>query len=421
LPDELNNDELARRAARTLTHGVVVAAGYDFPTSLHQALDALSSQPYEGRAGHGRVILAAAKHPEINMVMQFLPIRLDSARLMRKALEMTGDGFHLICDGAHLLGLGSLQPLATASATSDDVHETVDGPGPPDESIFEIDVHGQGVWELSYRGAPLLRITNTRPSLPKPRLSRDDFTDTATRLFPEATSDDIEALWLLAENASSAEHGTMLVVHRDAAAEASRLVPQAQRIAPTHLKGRTLRAATSIDGAILVDSSARCHAVGVILDGHATGAGDPGRGARFNSAVRYQQVVGADCMVVIVSEDGMIDLIPTLPRRVRPTEVERPLAALEAALQEEPDYEAFFRAWDHLEALAFYLTKEQCARANAARTAIEEDRAKPDPDRPPGLGFITHVSWTPFEPSPQMDSSYYLEEPGADAPEPHER
>lgn len=60
------------------------------------------------------------------------------------------------------------------------------------------------------------------------------------------------------------------------------------------------------------------------------------------------------------------------------------------------------------------------ARANAARTGIEEDRAMPDPNSPAVLAYITHVPWTPFEPSPAMDSSYYLEDLDAAAQNPHE-
>ena len=106
----------------------------------------------------------------------------------------------------------------------------------------------------------------------------------------------------------------MLVVHRDADAEAERLTPQAIRIDPTVLTQDVLAAVTKIDGAVLMSPDARCHAVGVILDGHATGTGDGARGARYNSAVRYREAAGNDCMIIIVSEDGMVDLLPDLNR-----------------------------------------------------------------------------------------------------------
>ena len=47
----------------------------------------------------------------------------------------------------------------------------------------------------------------------------------------------------------------------------------------------------------------------VILDGRATRGGDPARGARFNSAVRY--VEGADhaSLAMVISEEGSVDVI----------------------------------------------------------------------------------------------------------------
>ncbi|GAW51133.1 MULTISPECIES: diadenylate cyclase [unclassified Nocardioides] len=413
----IDESEYANRAAQALTQSVVVLAGHAMQTQLHTALDAVASQPYEGRAGFGRLILAADGHPEVDVALRFLEkVPLDNARLLRKTLEMTGDGLYLLCDGEHVFGLGALPDskapatefvdAGTSESTAADSETRL-----PDESIFEFDVLGQGAWELRHRDSPLLRVTNTRAGLPRPRLSEDDFKDLSTRLFPEASADDVSELWTLAETAARAEHGTMLVVHRAAAQEAVRLLPQAQRLEPTRLSARTLEAVTAIDGAVLVDPQANCHAVGVILDGTSVGAGDAARGARFNSAIRYQHAVGADCMVVIVSEDGMINVIPRLPRRIHPSAVERPLEQLEIALTRGPSYDDFFRAWTHLEALRFYLTDAQCARANAARETLEEDRAKPEPDAPPGLGRITHVSWTPFEPDPDMDDTYYLAEP----------
>jgi hypothetical protein len=166
----------------------------------------------------------------------------------------------------------------------------------------------------------------------------------------------------------------MLVVHRDAAIEALRLVPQALIIELAVLSGSALRAMTNIDGAVLVSPDARCHAVGVILDGHATGTGDVSRGARFNSAVRYRKGAGDDCLVIIVSEDGMINLLPDLNRRVQRSEIERALADHEAASQGEVNFEEFFRHDEHIVALAFSLNAGHCDQVNAARGRVEDYR-----------------------------------------------
>lgn len=120
-------------------------------------------------------------------------------------------------------------------------------------------------------------------------------------------------------------------------------------------------------------------------------------------------------MVIIVSEDGMINLLPNLRRQVVAASIEKVVKQLEETMTDDPDFEVFFKYWDHLESLAFYLSADQCERINAARTALEEHRAKPPIDRDPNdgnLGWITQVSWAPFTPNPEMDSSYFLDEAG---------
>ena len=66
---------------------------------------------------------------------------------------------------------------------------------------------------------------------------------------------------------------------------------------------------TAIDGALLVDPDGTCTAIGVILDGRATRGGDPARGARFNSAVRYVEGADHPCLAMVVSEEGTVDVI----------------------------------------------------------------------------------------------------------------
>ena len=50
-----------------------------------------------------------------------------------------------------------------------------------------------------------------------------------------------------------------------------------------------LRLVTNIDGAVLIEPSGICHAIGAILDGLATEKGDSSRGSRYNGALRYVQ------------------------------------------------------------------------------------------------------------------------------------
>ena len=120
-----------------------------------------------------------------------------------------------------------------------------------------------------------------------------------------------------------------------------------------------------VDGAVLLGPDGRCYAFGVILDRAASGQGDPARGSRFNSAVRYQNTTGADSIVVVISDDGTVDLIPRLRPRVRREHVEEVVRAFRARGEAEyVDGGEFARTHDLVKSFAFYLDDEQCRIVN---------------------------------------------------------
>src|SRR5260370_30101632 len=101
-------------------------------------------------------------------------------------------------------------------------------------------------------------------------------------------------------------------------AKPGRCAGQALTVEPTRLDDSVVGQVTGIDGAVLVDPSGYCDAIGVILDGTAAGEGDRSRGARYNSAVKYLASAGdTPTVILLVSEDGMINLLPDLRPRIR--------------------------------------------------------------------------------------------------------
>jgi DNA integrity scanning protein DisA with diadenylate cyclase activity len=72
-----------------------------------------------------------------------------------------------------------------------------------------------------------------------------------------------------------------------------------------------------VDGAILLSPEGIIHSFGVILDGQASKNGNSARGARYNSAIRYIDEMSrkVNCLALIVSEDGYVDLYSTLTNR----------------------------------------------------------------------------------------------------------
>lgn len=373
-----------RSAADSFVNGCASRAGQEFALGLRDALDAVSAQTYEGRASLGTLVLAQPTHDAVRCEVAFEhEVPASVPRSFRKALEMTGPGFELLCDGRKVYGLGTLEDTYDAT----------------DERCFTVRVVGNGSWELWHASTPFLRVDNGQPSLPRDLVDAETFAHTVHRLFPQATETHASSLWDMAQACIRQQHGTMLVVHPDASAEGERLLPQAYTVEPTHLGPGAFHALTNIDGAVLVSPEGLCHAVGVILDGAATGTGDISRGARYNSAIRYLAGSGKGSMVIIVSEDGRIDILPKLARRLRRATVERAVNQLVTAVAEGDDYEKVARLDARASALEFYFDAAQCEAVNGAREAVEQRRWAEERVR---------MQVVPISPHPAMDESYFV-------------
>ena len=150
------------------------------------------------------------------------------------------------------------------------------------------------------------------------------------RIFKGMTAERAEELTALIKEAEQVTHGTMLLISGNAEAEAKRLSTQATPLVPCKLTPHLLRHLTPIDGAILIAPDGFCHAIGTILDGMATDKGDPGRGARFNSAVRYVETSKTPCLAVVVSADGGVDLVPNLRPAIARASIDQTIVELRA-------------------------------------------------------------------------------------------
>ncbi len=354
---------ILRSAGARLLNSTVVLAGELFGGSLFEALTEISTMRYEKRSGLGRMILVAPDHKGMaaSLTLQ-QPVAVSEHRTVRKLLEMsTTKGLSLLTDGNRVYGLGRYTWSGNGS-----------------EDAFEITIEGQGTWNLKLNEVPLMHVEYGVPRLPEPRLDRVEFAELATRVLGEGCK--VDELWKLAEAAAVAEHGTMLVVSAGAETEAERLGAQAIVVQPTALDKGTVRCVTSIDGAVLVDPQGDAHAIGVILDGTASATGDPSRGARYNSAVRYLKTSQHPTLIVLVSEDGMINLLPRLRPRIRQQDLTDCIDALRGlASIDEGDFNVpeFNRVYNRLKTLSFYLSQKQCHEINALRKRA--DAVPPSP------------------------------------------
>lgn len=376
--------EIVRTATQTMLRTMIYCIGYWFASDFHVLMSQLSTLPYEGREGAGRLVLAKPDDPAVDVSVKLAsPVESRNSLAIRKLLEGSGPTADVLSDGEKVYGLGT-------------VRSDYD---PATESVFVVTFLRRGYWELSHADTALLAVRDGTPSLPKHVLDESYFIDLCDRLFPEADSD---ALVQAARAIGKHRHGAMLVVSVDAEGEARRLSPQSWAVEPASLPTSLLTQLTDLDGAVLLDPQGRCHAIGVILDGVAKGEGDPARGSRINNAVRYLSSDRPATVVVAYSADGGIDILPQLHPRVSKREVNGAVAAyLHLAVRRPPELERINRLRKCVKALEFYLSESQCNALNAAREALEEWRMEK-------MQITIHES--PFRPDPMMDGSYWLEE-----------
>ncbi len=370
---------LLRKAGETLCNAIRLALKDWMLHSVFENLNKISELRYEGGETLGTIIFAPTNLPSLNWDLALLqPIALDSHKLVRKVVEISDKQLGCICQGGEgIVGFGSLQDFG-------------------DAPIFKAVFTGHYRWALYVNRTLLRNCAFGVPSVPQPRLTFETFFSNIRRVLPGLTLEQGKALWVAVSAAMEQRHGTMLVVSDAASSEAQRLRSQAIAIEPIKLSSALVARISGIDGAILVDRDCNCHAIGVILDGIATNTGDPSRGARYNSALRYIGSSPAPAVCLVVSEDGYVNMVPTLRHQIKKQDIEDHVELLKTLTSD--NYHST-RSW--LDEHRFYLTSEQCDVVNTELTRIKDE-----PQEVGEIRFITPV----FNPDPEMNESYYLDE-----------
>lgn len=384
LPYDEADHHLETVAARRFVNGTSYRAT-QMPADLFDMVNEFSSMTYERKGAGGHLVISEMSTLQDYLQISFRePVPLREARSMRKLLELSDRDTSVLADNRYAYGLGSTSS-ATNSATN----------------AVEISITGHARWELAVQGQPLVRVAYGRPTLPKRPIVRQDFADTLRRTVGSA---DIDRIWKVIQVAQESRHGTTIVISADPEGESERLSGQALQIAPDHLAPDQLARLVGVDGAVLMGPDGRCHAFGVILDGIAGAQGDRARGSRFNSSVRYQQTTEAPSVIVVISDDGLVDLIPSLEPQVSRTKVEDAVNTFcRYCDAENVDGEVWSQANDAVERLAFYLNADQCQRVNESYDSEMRRRLESG-------GIALHRR--ALKPDPRMDESYFSAHPG---------
>jgi len=388
-----SRDEMLRAAGRRMVGGAAQRADtFDnqegCEEGLFDACNRASSLKYEGADSVGHILLARADHHSVARDVTFEgPVSVSNSRSVRKLLELAKGDLALHMNAKGIFGLARLGDYDTNK-----------------EDVYGINILAHHRWELTHAGQPMMQVNDGFPCLPAPiadpsRIRRDLY-----REFRHVGTCQLDLLVELVCEAGQEKHGTMLVISEDAESETHRLSRQATLVEPCLLSPALLKQLTPIDGAVLLDPQGVCHSIGMILDGIATENGNPARGARYNSAIRYVASQNCACMAVVVSEDGGIDLVPDRLPPVRCSDIEDRLSELQALLSaDRVNRRRYHQLADWFGEKRFYLLPEHCESLNRLIAGIDERIAAQDPKAP-------RIVRGEFGADPAFDQTLYYEE-----------
>lgn len=351
---------------------------------VFKACNNISIHRYEGKENVGKVIITEIDSPQIEYSLQLeQPFPLNDFRKTRKMLQLTSTSIGVISNGEQVFGLGKIRESYDLST----------------ESIFTIQFCGVHCWEIWHANQPLLLMKYGQPYFHREIISKSKFISDCYRLFKPITAEQIDNLYKLAVAATKQSNGALLIITSDAENESRRLSNQSLAIKPISLNEEMILSLTSIDGGVLIDKNGNALAHGVILDGIVSNNGDSARGSRYNSAITYYDFhsKASQLLIVVVSEDGSVDIIPNLRPQIRREEIEEVISLLEAIVKDF-EHRNYNKVMQWLQERKFYLSLEQCNRINDIKKKIE---------MVPIQNF--RILYEDFKPNPDMNDSYFFE------------
>lgn len=299
----LSEKELSRRAAsllldrwarsiNNLSTNEQIALNY-----FYSNIDKICSMGYEKRMTRGFVLIANTQNQHSIAVRFINPIPLSHHKGARKIIEMTGGNRFALSDGINLYGIGTQDSNLSQS------------------DAIRIRFQNFNEWTVTYGDTNEISfcVKDGTPMLPRLAITEEEFINGLSNRF-SGYEVDSHRIYQIVQASLNASHGALIVVCNEAEAEASRLQSQATAINPQILEADILEGVFSIDGAIMLGLQGTCYAIGVILDGLANNIGEPARGSRYNSSVRYinsinQPNTTTRAMAIVISEDGHFDMI----------------------------------------------------------------------------------------------------------------
>jgi len=262
-----------------------------------RCINLIASLRYEESRSKGLMALLPASAMSASaVVMLKTPVRLKDARGVRKMLQVSSPELALLCNGRAVFGFGDSNACRNA---------------PMLEFLWS------GRWRLVQRARILVQTHPPNLRVIEKGLSRQRFNAGIRSVFGNLSQSRSDRLWKLILAATRQARGTNVLISGSALAESARLDSQCTQAKPFTLTPALMERVTAIDGTVVMDPTGVCYALGAILDGAVSVRGDRGRGGRYNSALMYVDSSAVPGLMVVVSQDGMVDLVIRKKREVR--------------------------------------------------------------------------------------------------------
>jgi len=367
MPDRYIYEKLYRDGARNYCMRVGTYAKPICDFNVFENIVKISSLAYEKKEGNARIIFAPEGDSDVVVDIKFKhPVKMTEHRKVRKLMEIAKDSTSLISDGGNVFGFGRF----------------VEGYSWNNEKIFVLNIVKKSCWEL-YSNSTLIFTYDNFTIYPS---KKDEYSpviiDTISRCFDLSDNDKVLKIYEIINKVRQDSHGALLVFTENAAIESERLQKDGVRVEPFVLANDKISLLTSVDGAVILNTECVCYAFGVVLDGKAVENAASSRGSRYNSSLRYfeNNKGQAKLLVVVKSDDGMINIIPELKPKINRHIIQDIIIQLVSTVDDKDfNYELYRSLINELDKKRFYLNDADCELINSkikiAESIIEKDRS----------------------------------------------
>lgn len=277
-------------------------------------IEKISMLNYEGISVSAKLLIINEddRKNNIDMVVNFKqPIEYKETKKIRKIFEMSSENIFVIGDTYRIFGLGKFKDASFSKGSKlEDRIVVINFEGKLDYKINLIEFNDSSSNTKDFREKLIIGFKDKSIILNKFEFPTDKLKGEINETFKNyfhgknydalQISEKVSSVCKIIRHASHQKSGTMVVITTPKLAESeiNRLNSQCFRVDeidifnlgnPTISK-TLINQLTSIDGALYIDIESKFHAIGVILDGLATDEADSSRGARYNSAIRYQKM-----------------------------------------------------------------------------------------------------------------------------------